>query len=114
KPPLRRVHVIGAGVMGGDIAAWCALRGLGVTLQDVDAERIAPALVRARQLFEKRLKDRTAVASAMARLEADVEGRGIARADVVIEAVVERLEVKRAVFAEVERKARPDAILASN
>jgi len=45
KPVFRRVHVVGAGVMGGDIAAWCALRGLGVTLQDLDMERIAPALV---------------------------------------------------------------------
>ncbi len=48
KPVFRRVHVVGAGVMGGDIAAWCALRGLGVTLQDLDMERIAPALARAK------------------------------------------------------------------
>jgi len=113
-PQLRRVHVIGAGVMGGDIAAWCALRGMGVTLQDVDAERIKPALDRAKALFRKRLKTPTAVASAVARLEADVAGKGLARADVVIEAVVETLEVKRQVFAEVEARARPDAILASN
>ncbi len=114
KPDLRRVHVIGAGVMGGDIAAWCALRGMGVTLQDIDAERIKPALDRAKALFRKRLKSPTAVASAVARLEADVAGKGLARADVVIEAVVETLEVKRKVFAEVETRARPDAILASN
>jgi 3-hydroxyacyl-CoA dehydrogenase/enoyl-CoA hydratase/3-hydroxybutyryl-CoA epimerase len=53
----RRVHVIGAGVMGGDIAAWCALRGMTVTLQDQTLERIAPALKRAHALFAKKLRD---------------------------------------------------------
>ena len=102
KPVFRRVHVIGAGVMGGDIAAWCALRGLGVTLQDLDMERITPALERAKSLFKKRLKGRTEVASALARLEADPTGKGMARADVIIEAVVENLEIKQKIFADVE------------
>jgi len=114
KPVFRRVHVIGAGVMGGDIAAWCALRGLGVTLQDLDMERIKPALDRAKTLFKKRLRSRTEVDNAVARLEADVAGKGLARADVVIEAVVENLEIKRKIFAEAEAKARPGAILATN
>ena len=114
KPVFRRVHVIGAGVMGGDIAAWCALRGLGVTLQDLDMERIQPALDRAKTLFKKRLKGRTEVASAMARLEADPTSKGVARADVIIEAVVENLEIKKKIFTEVENKARPDAIIATN
>ena len=114
KPVFRRVHVIGAGVMGGDIAAWCALRGLGVTLQDLDMERIKPALDRAKTLFKKRLRSRTEVDNAVARLEADVAGKGLARADVVIEAVVENLEIKRNIFAEAEAKARPGAILATN
>ncbi len=56
KPVFQRVHVIGAGVMGGDIAAWCALRGMAVTLQDLDMERIKPALDRAKSLFKKRLE----------------------------------------------------------
>jgi 3-hydroxyacyl-CoA dehydrogenase/enoyl-CoA hydratase/3-hydroxybutyryl-CoA epimerase len=114
KPSFARVHVIGAGVMGGDIAAWCALRGLGVTLQDLDMERITPALTRAKALFRKRLKDRTAVKSAVARLEADPTGKGIARADVIIEAVVENLEIKKKIFADVEARAKADAILATN
>ena len=114
KPSFARVHVIGAGVMGGDIAAWCALRGLGVTLQDLDMERITPALTRAKSLFKKRLRDRTAVNSALARLEADPTGKGIARADVIIEAVVENLEIKKKIFADVESKAKDDAILATN
>ena len=114
KPDFRRVHVIGAGVMGGDIAAWCALRGMGVTLQDLDMARIQPALDRAKALFRKRLRKPQDVQNAMARLEADVEGRGVARADVIIEAVVENLDIKRKVFADVEARARPAAILATN
>ncbi|HEX4297084.1 MAG TPA: 3-hydroxyacyl-CoA dehydrogenase NAD-binding domain-containing protein [Devosia sp.] len=114
KPVFRRVHVIGAGVMGGDIAAWCALRGLAVTLQDLDMARITPALERAKVLFKKRLKDRVAVSSALARLEADPAGKGIARADVIIEAVVENLEIKKKLFAELEDKAKFDALLATN
>ena len=114
KPMFARVHVIGAGVMGGDIAAWCALRGLGVTLQDLDMERITPALERAKSLFKKRLRGRTEVASAVARLEADPAGKGIARADVIIEAVVENLDIKKKLFTDLEAKAKPDAILATN
>ncbi|MEQ1771602.1 MAG: 3-hydroxyacyl-CoA dehydrogenase NAD-binding domain-containing protein [Devosia sp.] len=114
KPVFQRVHVVGAGVMGGDIAAWCALRGFGVTLQDLDMERIKPALDRAKKLFKKRLKTPTEVNSAMARLEADPTGRGLARADVIIEAVVENLDIKRKIFADAEAKAKPQAILATN
>ncbi len=114
KPVFRRVHVIGAGVMGGDIAAWCALRGLGVTLQDLDMARITPALDRAKTLFKKRLKGRTEIASAVARLEADPTGKGIERADVIIEAVVENLEIKKKIFADLEIRAKADAILATN
>ncbi len=114
KPKFARVHVIGAGVMGGDIAAWCAFRGLAVTLQDLDMERIQPALDRAKRLFKKRLKKPQAVKAALARLEADVAGKGVARADVIIEAVVENLEVKQKIFAGVEQKAKPGAVLATN
>ncbi|CDP52876.1 3-hydroxybutyryl-CoA epimerase [Devosia sp. DBB001] len=114
KPQFNRVHVVGAGVMGGDIAAWCALRGLSVTLQDLDIERINPALDRAKKLFQKRLKKSREVAAAMARLEADVEGKGISRADVIIEAVVEKLEIKHKVFLDLEARAKPTAILATN
>jgi len=114
KPKFNRVHVIGGGVMGGDIAAWCAFRGMAVTLQDLDMERITPALKRAKKLFKKRLKKPQAVAAAMSRLEADVEGHGIARADVIIEAVVENLEIKQKIFKNVEAKMKPGAIMATN
>lgn len=114
KPRFARVHVIGAGVMGGDIAAWCALRGMEVSLQDLDMARIAPALGRARKLFGRRLKRSGEVKAAIGRLTADPEGKGIARADVVIEAVVENLAVKHAVFADAEARMRPGAVMASN
>jgi 3-hydroxyacyl-CoA dehydrogenase/enoyl-CoA hydratase/3-hydroxybutyryl-CoA epimerase len=109
-----RVHVIGAGVMGGDIAAWCALRGMAVTLQDLDMARISPALERAKKLFKKRLKKKREVDAAMLRLEADPSGKGVPRADVIIEAVVEKLEVKQAIFGGLEDKLKPGAILATN
>ena len=109
-----RVHVIGAGVMGGDIAAWCALRGMSVTLQDLDMARIQPALDRAKKLFKKRLRKKHQVDAAVMRLEADPAGRGAARADVVIEAVVEKLDVKQAIFSELEGKLKQGAIMATN
>ena len=110
----RHVHVVGAGVMGGDIAAVCAMRGLTVTLQDTDAERIAPALKRASHLFERRLRDDRRVRDAFDRLIPDVTGDGARRADVIIEAIYENLEAKRALFARLEALAKPDALLASN
>ena len=109
-----RVHVIGAGVMGGDIAAWCALRGMSVTLQDLDMERIKPALDRGKKLFKKRLRKKYEIDAAVLRLEADPTGKGVSRADVIIEAVVEKLEVKQAIFGGLEDKLKPGAILATN
>ena len=112
--PLERVHVVGAGVMGGDIAAWSALRGLSVTLQDREPALIEPALKRARELFEKRLRDPAKVEAAAARLTADVTGEGAGQADVVIEAIFESLEAKRELYAALEPRMRPEAILATN
>jgi 3-hydroxyacyl-CoA dehydrogenase/enoyl-CoA hydratase/3-hydroxybutyryl-CoA epimerase len=108
------VHVIGAGTMGGDIAAWCALRGLTVTLQDQNAGRLAPAMARAAALFEGRGKDPRRARDAGDRLIPDVAGDGVARADVIIEAIFENLDAKRALFAAIEAKAKPSALLATN
>lgn len=110
----RRVHVVGAGVMGGDIAAWCALRGLEVTLQDREMKYVAPALKRAEALFKKKLRSSAKVAAAKSRLMADVAGDGIQRADVIIEAIFENLEAKQELFTALEQQAKPDALLASN
>jgi 3-hydroxyacyl-CoA dehydrogenase / enoyl-CoA hydratase / 3-hydroxybutyryl-CoA epimerase len=110
----RHLHVIGAGVMGGDIAAWAAYRGLTVTLQDRSEELIRPALERARIFFEKRLKEPGAAAAAMSRLKMDVKGDGVPAADVVIEAIFENADAKHALYAELEPKLKAGAILASN
>ena len=110
----RRVHVIGAGVMGGDIAAWCVLQGLEVSLQDREMKFITPALQRAEALFKKKRMTPAAVKSALDRLRPDVEGLGIARADVVIEVIVERLDAKQALLKSVETQLRDGAILATN
>jgi 3-hydroxyacyl-CoA dehydrogenase/enoyl-CoA hydratase/3-hydroxybutyryl-CoA epimerase len=112
--PFARVHVVGAGVMGGDIAAWCAQRGLNVTLQDRELKFIEPALTRARDAFAKRLKDTAKAAELMTRLTADVTGDGVPGADVVIEAIFENAAAKHELFARIEPRMQANAILASN
>ena len=111
---VRRVHVVGAGVMGGDIAAWCVLQGLDVTLQDRELKYIEPAIERAKALFKKKLRDRNKVAGALGRLLPDVEGHGVARADVIIEAIFEDVDAKQKLFADIEPRMKPDAVLATN
>ncbi len=111
---IRKVHVVGAGVMGGDIAAWSALRGFDVTLQDRELKYVQPALDRARELFTKKLKTPQRVDPALARLKADVEGRGVAEADLLIEAIFENAEAKEALYRQAEPSMKPDALLASN
>lgn len=110
----KHVHVIGAGTMGGDIAAWCAARGMTVTLQDLQPKMIAPAIKRASKLYQEKFKGSFEATKAMDRLIPDIEGTGIARADVIIEAVVEDLSVKQKIFKMLEEKAKPSAILATN
>ena len=111
---IAHVHVVGAGVMGGDIAAWCALRGFDVTLQDREMQYVQPAMERAAKLFDKRIKDPAKRAAAATRLVADVDGAGVARADLVIEAIFENLEAKRALYARLEEAMKPEALLVSN
>lgn len=108
------VHVIGAGVMGGDIAAWCASRGLNVTLQDREQKYIDPAIERAGQLFAKRIRDDDDRAAAEQRLRSDVEGHGIADADLIIEAIFENLEAKQQLYAVIEQQMKAGALLATN
>jgi 3-hydroxyacyl-CoA dehydrogenase/enoyl-CoA hydratase/3-hydroxybutyryl-CoA epimerase len=112
--PARHVHVVGAGVMGGDIATWCATRGLTVTLQDRGEQYIAPAIERARKFLEKRYPDQAKRDETLARLRPDVEGSGVATADIVIEAIFEDLNAKRELFARIEPKLKPLAVLATN
>ena len=110
----KHVHVIGAGVMGGDIAAWCALRGFRVTIQDRKPEALANVIKRAFKLYQKRLKDRLLITDAMDRLIPDPKGNGLTRADVIIEAIFEDVDVKRELFKSIEPVVKPTAILATN
>src|SRR5215472_638702 len=111
----KRVHVIGAGAMGGDIAAWCAWHGFVVSLGDAKPEPIAGAIKRAADLYGKIGRDdRRRQRDALDRLIPDLKGEGVASADLIIEAVPEVLELKRKIFAGIEPKMKPNAILATN
>ncbi len=111
---LQHVHVIGAGIMGGDIAAWCALRGYQVTLQDREPKYLSNAMQRANRLFAKKLKARHERTAALDRLIPDTRGYGIERADVIIEAIYEDKDAKQAIYKDIEARMKPGAILATN
>lgn len=112
---IEHVHVIGGGIMGGDIASWCAIQGFSVTVQDQSPERLAQTIKRAQYSFKKKFKrDRRALRDANDRLMADHRGAGIYRADIVIEAIFEDVEVKRALYEAIEPKMKDSAILATN
>ena len=111
---IKHVHVVGAGVMGGDIAAWCALRGHTVTLQDREQKYIDPAMERAQKLFGKKVRDEAKRTVTAARLRSDVEGNGVAEADLIIEAIYENLEAKQALYKDLQTRMKPGALLATN
>ena len=114
-PGIRHVHVIGAGAMGGDIAAWCAWRGLTVTLSDIKPEFIAGAIKRANALYVKiGHKDGILVRDALDRLIPDFKGEGIPHADLIIEAAPEKPELKEKIYAATEPRMKDGAILATN
>ena len=111
---IEHVHVIGAGVMGADIAIWAAHKGFRVSLQDQHPEVLARAMKKAYGFFKGKLKEPRAVQEAMDRFIPDLEGHGLKRADLVIEAIVEKLEPKRELFRLVESKVRAQTLLATN
>jgi len=111
---IEHVHIVGAGVMGADIAIWAASKGFRVSLQDREPEILARAVKRAHGFFRSKLKDARAVQEAMDRFMPDLEGHGLKRADLVIEAIVEKVGPKQELFRALEQKVRPQALLASN
>ena len=108
------MHVVGAGVMGGDIAAWSAYKGFEVTLSDREQRFIDGALERAQALFAKKVKDEAKRPAVAARLRGDLAGDAVADADLVIEAIIEQAEAKRALYAQIEPRMKADALLTTN
>ena len=109
-----RVHVIGAGVMGADIAGWCVASGMEVSLQDLSEEQLAKGIAAQAKLLARKFRTKAQQDAAKARLIADAKGEHIGRADVVIEAIVEKLEVKQGLFKSLESKLKPGAVMATN
>lgn len=109
------VAIIGAGVMGAGIATWCATNRLPVTLLDLDAARVAAGMDRVRHL----LADNRALSPVEAREAGDrvtpaVNHLSLGRTRIVIEAAVERMDLKKKLFADLDAGARPDTVLATN
>jgi 3-hydroxyacyl-CoA dehydrogenase/enoyl-CoA hydratase/3-hydroxybutyryl-CoA epimerase len=110
---IRRVHVVGAGAMGADIAAWCALKGCTVTVEDMAKERLGALCQRAAALFDQQAHGAERQ-RAQDRLIPDFKSQGVRQAELVIEAVPEKLELKQEVYARIEPQMRAEAILATN
>ena len=111
---IKQIHVIGGGVMGGDIAAWCTMQGFKVTIQDTNSETLARVMQRAHKLYQKKLKQPRLITDALDRLIPDKQGNGLIRADIIIEAIFEDVKVKRELFKNIEPIIKPDTIIATN
>ncbi len=115
---IEQIGVVGAGTMGHGIAQVCAMHGYRVTLVDISQELLDRALEKItrslNKLHRKGKLDDTAHQAALANLHTALELAAVADADMVIEAVSERRELKLGIFEELDALTRPDAILASN
>ena len=116
--PFKKIGVVGAGVMGSGIAQWCAARGHDVVLRDVKPEFVERGLAVIRGVFDeavsrKKIKPEAAAAG-LARVKTTTAWEGFGDCDLVIEAIVENVAAKQALFAEMANVVRPDCVLASN
>lgn len=111
---IRHVHVIGAGSMGGDIAGWCAMQGLTVTLSDQKKEPIANAVKNTEKLCLEKHKSEIETRATLDRLIPDLQGKGVYKADLIIEAVPENIEIKQQLYQSIESRMKNGAILATN
>jgi len=116
--PLARAAVIGAGVMGGGIASFMAERGLEVRLRDLDRTQLDAAVLAHRSEIDKKRQrkqlQRHQAEAAIDRLMAGTEAQAFARCEIALEAVAEKLEIKRAVLRELAAQMGDQAILATN
>ena len=111
---IEKVHVIGAGAMGGDIAAWCAMQGFAVTLSDQSAEPIAQAVAKLGKLCVEQHKSPIETRASLDRLIPDIDNKGVEQADLIIEAIPEKLEIKQELYRSIEPRLKSGAILATN
>jgi len=112
------VAVVGAGLMGSGIATVAARAGYDVTLRDVTATALEGGLAAVRASYDravvKERMTREQAEAAVGRISLTTDLDAVVDADLVVEAVFEDLEVKREVFAELDRRCRADAVLATN
>jgi 3-hydroxyacyl-CoA dehydrogenase/enoyl-CoA hydratase/3-hydroxybutyryl-CoA epimerase len=117
-PPIRRVGVVGAGTMGAGIAQLAALKGCDVVVREVTDAALKAGLEKVRALFNKAVERGLVAGDQGARTFAAVHGTtgwdGFGDVDLVVEAVIEDLDLKRAVFRDMEQHVPPSAILATN
>ncbi|MCY4398926.1 MAG: 3-hydroxyacyl-CoA dehydrogenase NAD-binding domain-containing protein [Gemmatimonadetes bacterium] len=116
--PVERMAVIGAGQMGGGIAQLAAYNDIPVRMRDIRHEAVAGGLAHARSLFDGAVKRRTlrrrVAMRKMGLISGGLDYAGVGRADLVVEAVVERMDIKRAVLGEIEAAVGPEAVIATN
>lgn len=116
--PIRTVGIIGSGVMGSGIAQWCAAHGIGVIMNDVDAETLKQGVTVIRELFADAVKRGKMTYEFAHRATGGIgittDLQDLEDVDMVIEAIVENAETKRALFQKLAKVVRPDCILASN
>ncbi len=110
---IAHVHVIGAGAMGAEIAAWSAIRDKTVTLGDIDLGSLGRAVRDAARVCKDSHLSSIETRDALDRMIPDVNGYGIARADLIIEAVPEKPQLKEKIYSGLTGM-KLDAILATN
>jgi len=115
---IKRAGVVGAGVMGGGIAQLFAAKGTRVRMKDIQWDAVAKGYKAAHKIFQKlvdkkRMKPNE-LANAMERIEGSVDYSGFSHLDLVVEAVVESLEIKKKIFQELGEKVSSETILATN
>lgn len=111
---IAHLHVIGAGAMGAEIAAWAALKGKTVTLGDVDLAPLGRAVKQAREICKDQHLSGAEMRDVLDRLMPDPEGYGVSRADLIIEVAPEMPSLKEKIYAGLAGRLKDGAILASN
>jgi 3-hydroxyacyl-CoA dehydrogenase/enoyl-CoA hydratase/3-hydroxybutyryl-CoA epimerase len=115
---VHRVGVVGAGTMGAGIAQLAAFKGCKVVVQEVSQAALDAGLERIKGLFrkavERRLLTEPESVERLAAIQGTLEWKGFENVDVVVEAALEDLEAKKAVFRELEARTRPATVLATN